>query len=138
MERQRLQPDLLGNLRDRRQPVLQGTQIEAGAADDDRQAPRLLRSRDLVERQRTPARGGPAIGSIEKAVEAMRRARQCGHVRTRGQDVQVAVALQAVGIDDRAVQGLRQRQGERRFAACGRAGDDEDRLAADFLATALR
>ena len=71
-------------------------------------------------------RNGAALAGIEKAVEPMRHALFGSLVWTRCQDAQIAIELLAVGVDDGAAQGVGQRQGQRRFAARGRTGDDED------------
>jgi hypothetical protein len=59
-----------------------------------------------------------------------------------GQDVQVAVTLQRIGIDDRAAVMLGQRQRKRRFAARGWSGNDDDgisvQLSASFETAASR
>ena len=79
----RLSADLLGDFRDRRQTLFERTQIEAGAADQDRQPPRSRGGGDLVERQRAPLRGGTALGGVEKPVEPMRHSALCGRVGPR-------------------------------------------------------
>src|SRR5262245_39454933 len=49
-------------------------------------------------------------------------------IGTRRKDTEIAIDLQAVGVDDRPAECIGQLQRERRFAAGRRAGDDEDRL----------
>ena len=56
----------------------------------------------------------------------MRRAGLRGGIWTRRQNFEIAIALQRVGIDYDAAQLLRERQGQRRFAACGRTGNYDD------------
>src|SRR5260221_11628373 len=55
----------------------------------------------------------------------MRRTRDLGRCRARRQDLELAINLHGVGIDQRAVELLGERQGQPRFAARGRAGDHE-------------
>jgi phosphoserine phosphatase len=71
-------------------------------------------------------RGGAALGRVEKAVEPMRRPLLGRSLGARGQDAQIAVDLHAVGVDDGAAECVCQLQRQRRFAARGRAGDDQD------------
>src|SRR5262245_33231253 len=59
------------------------------------------------------------------AVEEMRYARLLLRSRTGGEDAQVAIDLHGIGIDDRAAERLRQRQGQRRLAARGRPCDQD-------------
>jgi hypothetical protein len=49
----------------------------------------------------------------------------CRGVGPRGQDAQIAIDLQRVGIDDRAAIGRRQREREAGLAARRGAGDDD-------------
>ena len=57
----------------------------------------------------------------------MRSPRHVSRAWTRGQDAQIAVQLDAVGIDDQAVERRGQFERKSRFAARGRTGDDNDR-----------
>jgi hypothetical protein len=121
------------------QAFTQRAQIKPGAADQDRQAARRQRCRDLGKRQFAPRGRRSPLGSIEKTVEAMRRPRLLGWARSRGENAQVAIRLQRVGVDDRAAVVFGQRQREGRFPARGRPGDDDDgvlvQLGASFEAS---
>ena len=126
MEIDGLVPDFFGDFRNRGQTLLDGTDVKAGATDENRQPPRSRRHRDLIECQRAPVSDRTALGSIEKAVEPMRRSLFGGRVGTRRQHAEIAIDLSAIGIYDGSVEGLRQLKRERRFAARSRTGDDED------------
>jgi phosphoserine phosphatase len=127
VKRHRLLPDCFRYLGNGGQPQRQRAQVEPGSADDDRQPAGSRCRRDLGLSQRVPATDGAALGGIEKAVEPMRRPGAIGNVGAGGQDLQVTVTLQAVGVDHRSGERFCQAQGQRRFAARGRAGDHHDR-----------
>jgi phosphoserine phosphatase len=126
MEIHGLVPDLFGNFGNRGQTLLEGTDVKAGAADENREPPRSRRHRDFVKCQRSPVSDRTALGSIEKAVELMRSSLFGGRVGTRRQDAEIAIDLPAVGIYDGSVESLRQLKRERRFAARSRTGDHKD------------
>jgi len=135
IEIDRLPAGLLGDFWDRRQTFFERAEVQAGAADEDRQSSRARRDGDLVERQRAPLRSGTALGGIEKAVEPMRRPCFRNRVGTGRKDAQIAIDLHAVGVDDDAAEYVGQLQRQRRFAARGRSGDGQDRrLAASGIA----
>jgi hypothetical protein len=127
MELDRLPLDLFGSLRNRREPVFDRPDVKPGAADKNGQATCDCRDGDLVERCREPPCGRTALGGIEKAVEPMRYPRFRDLVRARGQYAQIAIALQAVGIDDRAARRICQFECELGFSACRWPGDDQHR-----------
>ena len=127
MEADRFLPDLLGNFRHRRQSLCQRAKVKSGAANKNREALRICGSRNLVEREGAPARGGSPLGGIEKAIEPMRHPPLGALIGTRGQDAEIAIALQAVGIDDDASQTVCQLESECGFSAGRRTSDDEDR-----------
>jgi hypothetical protein len=118
--------DFFGDFRDWRQTLLERTNVEAGSADQNRQAPGRRDRGDLVQRQRAPGGDGAPLSGIEKAVEPMGRAPLGSAVGTRRQDAEIAIDLQAVGIDDGSAECIRQLERESRFAARGGTGDDED------------
>jgi phosphoserine phosphatase len=126
MKLDRLSADLFGDLRDWRQPLLERVDVEAGAADQNRQPPGRGDGGDLVQRQRPPVGDGTALGGVEKTVEPMRRALLGSTVGTRRQDAEIAIDLQAVGVDDGPAERVRQLERKRRFATRGRTGDDQD------------
>jgi phosphoserine phosphatase len=117
--------DRLGDFGNRSQTSLQRADVEAGAADENRQPACSCCRSHLVERQRPPIGNRAALGGIEKAIKPMRRPLLCGRVGPRRQDTEIAIDLPAVGIYDGSVEDVRQLQREYRFAACGRTGDDE-------------
>ena len=98
----RLLPDLRGDVRDRRQSLLDCPQIEPGAANDDRQAAGLRCLGDLVKGEGPPSSGRPALARVDEAVEPVRCARLRRLVGPCRQDPKIAIDLQAVGVDDRA------------------------------------
>ena len=116
----------LGDVGDRRQPLAQRAKIKTGAPDQDRQTPGGGRSGDLGEGLHAPLRRRAAPARIEIAIEAMRRPSFGDGIGPGGQDAQVAIALQAVGIDDDAAEIGGKGEGEPRFSARRRPGDDDD------------
>jgi phosphoserine phosphatase len=119
-------PDLRGDFWNSRQSLHDRAQVEAGAADQDWQATCLFRPGDLAECKVPPSRNGPALGGVEEAVEPVRHTRLRRFVGPRCQYPKIVIALQAVGIDDRAAQRIGQFERERRFAARRGAGDNKD------------
>jgi phosphoserine phosphatase len=81
---------------------------------------------DGLEPKGEPLRHRTALGGVEGAVKAVRDPRQRRCVGPRRQDAQIPIQLNAVGVDDDAVERLGQRQRQRRFAARRRPGDDDD------------
>ena len=102
MKSDRFLSDLLGNFRYRREPLYQNAKVKAGASDKNREAAGICSCRDLIERKCAPLRGGPTLGSIEKAIEPVWHSLLGSLVGTRGQDAEIAIALQAVGVNDDA------------------------------------
>lgn len=98
----RLLLDLRGDLRNRRQSLLNRPQVEPSAADEDGQPAGHCRLGDLVEREGPPSRRRPALARIEETVEAVRCLRLRRLVGPRRQYPKIPVDLQAVGVDDRA------------------------------------
>ena len=89
-------------------PSQQRPQIQPGAADQDRQAAGAMGGIDLGQASAAPAPGRAALGGVEHAIEPVRHARLAACVGPRRQDAQLAIDLQAVGIDDRAAERARQ------------------------------
>src|SRR6516162_3429078 len=123
----RLPLDLLGNFWNRREPVLKRPDVKPGAADENGQAPRIYRGDDLVQRERAPPGNRAALGGIQEAVKPVLHPPFGDLVRTRGQYPEIAITLQAVGIDDGAAQGVGQLEREYGFSACRWTSDDEYR-----------
>jgi phosphoserine phosphatase len=126
MKIESLLSDSIGDFRNRRQTSLQCTKVKTCATHENRQPPRSRRRGDLVKCQHTPVGDRAAFGSIKKAIQPMRRSLFGVRVGTRRQQAEIAIDLPAVRIDDGSAEGLRQLERERRFAARGRTGDDED------------
>ena len=73
-----------------------------------------------------PAADGKVLPRVDMAVEPVRRSFLLGRCRPGGDDAQVAIHLHGIGIDDRAAVLLRERERQRRLAACGRSGNEDD------------
>ena len=113
-----------GNVRNRRETMQQGMQIQPGAADHDRGPPLRQRLADRRPRQLQPAPGRRRICRIQDAVQPVRRARLVLGGRAGRENAQIAVQLHAVGVDDHAALGFGQTQRQGRLAAGRRAGHD--------------
>jgi hypothetical protein len=114
------------DLRHGREALRQRPQVEAGAADHDRQPPLLQRGIDFRPGQRRPASGAAALGHRQEAVKAMRHR---GAVGSRGlcrQDRQLAVDLHAVGVDHGAAELAGERQCQGRLPAGRRSAEHDD------------
>src|SRR5207245_9564307 len=111
----------------RRQAVLEHAEVKSGAAYENGEAAGICPGGDLLEREGAPPRGRAALGGIEKAVEPVRHLPLDRLLGTRRQYAEIAIALEAVGIDDDASQHVRQLQCQRRLSARRRTGDDENR-----------
>src|SRR5215510_11979825 len=98
MEFESLLPDVRGNSRNGSKAALDGTEVEAGTADENGQPPGCCRRRDLVEGHPLPAGGRATLGRIEKTIEPMRRPLFGRRVGTRRQNAEVAIDLLAIGI----------------------------------------
>lgn len=122
-----LLPDLGGDVRNRRQSLLDRPQIQPGAADQNGQAAGARRRGDLVERERPPSGCRPALAGVEKAVKPVRYSRLRRLVGPRRQYPKIAIDLQAVGVDDRTAVSVGQFERKRRFAARRRSRYDNDR-----------
>jgi phosphoserine phosphatase len=66
------------------------------------------------------------LADVEKAIEPVRYPLFGRLVGLRSQYREITIALQAIGVDDRTAIGVRQFQSESRFAARGRACNDEN------------
>src|SRR5262245_40257884 len=95
-------------------------EIEAGAADKNRHAALI----DCIIKRLfgvvAPAPNGIIFRRINMTIEPMRHARLLRFSRARGYDAQVAIHLHRVGVDDDAVEPLRERKRQGRLAAGGR------------------
>lgn len=107
MELDRFLSENLGNFRDRRKPLRERPQVEAGTADKNSQSTGTCCGDDFVERERAPVGGGTALAGIEEAIEPVRYPPFGRFVGPRSQDAEIAITLQAVSIDDRAAKGVR-------------------------------
>jgi phosphoserine phosphatase len=120
-------PDLIGNVRNRREAVFERVKVKACAADHNGKAAGLCGGGDLRDGEGPPSRDGATLAGVEKAVEPVRHPPLGGLAGTCRQYAEIEIALQAVGIDDDAAQNVRQFERERRLPACRRTGDDENR-----------
>jgi len=102
MKLDRLPPCRHGDFRDRGEPFLKRPQIEASAADENRQPSGARRRGDFGQRQRAPVPDGTTLAGVEEPIEPVRHLPLGSLAGSRGQDVQIAVALHAVGVDDHA------------------------------------
>ena len=125
MQRHRLVADCGWDVGHLGEPREQRAQVEPGAADDDRHPAGFARGGDLGLGEAPPPRDRAALGRVEHAVKPVRRGSFGGQVGPCGQDAQIAIDLQRVGVDDRAAIGRRQFEREAGFAARRRAGDDD-------------
>jgi phosphoserine phosphatase len=126
MELGRLSPQRFWDFRNRCQTLLERPDVKTGSADQNWQPPRGSDGGNFVQRQATPIGDGAALASVQKTVEPVRRALFSSGIGTRRQDAEITVNLQTVGVYDGAAECVRQLDRERRFAARGRTGDDED------------
>jgi hypothetical protein len=110
----------VGDGRERREASFQRPEIEAGPAGDHRKGPARPRGGNLGGGFIGKDPGRPGLGGAAMAIEAMRHLRRVGIRGTGGEDLQLAIALHGVGIDDDATKGARDRQGRARLAACRR------------------
>src|SRR5712671_3462232 len=127
MERDGFPSDLLGNFRNRREAVFERAKVKACAADNNGKAASHCGDSDLLDGEGPPSCDGAALAGVENAVEPVRHPPLGGLVGPCRQYAEIAIALQAVGIDDDAAQNNRQFERERRLPARRRTGDDEDR-----------
>ena len=117
--------DLLVAPRHFRKPGEERAQIKERAADEDRPPPA---PGDLLARQRREAR---VVGGVELLVrvddveEMVRHALAIRRRRLRAADVEVAVDLDGVVVDDLAMERLGQADGEVGFADTCWTGDDD-------------
>ena len=117
--------DLGGNVRDRRQPLGQRLEIEAGAADQDRQPPLPLRFGDRAADIAKPAADGIGLRRRHGAVEAMGHARLVGLARPRREQAKLAIDLHGIGVDDRAAEAGGKLEASAGFPARGRSCDQD-------------
>ena len=74
-----------------------------------------------------PAADGIVFRRIDMAVKPMRHARFLLRRRPRGDDAQVAIDLHGIGVDDDAAALFGELKRQRRLAARGRTGNEDDR-----------
>ena len=85
----------------------------------------VLDIRDHRGSQLAVASGIQVGGGIDHPVEVVWNPAHLVRSRSGGDDLQTAVKLEGIGVDDLAVQGLGEVQGDAAFARCGRAADVE-------------
>ena len=101
-------------------------QVEPTAADQDRRPPA---GGDLSEGDARAAgelAGRVALGGIENVDEVVRHPGALGERRLGGADVEPAVDLQRVGVDDLSAQSLGESERQRALSRCGRTDDGDD------------
>ena len=108
MELDGLSPEFFRDFRNRCQTLLKRPDVKTGAADHNRQAPGGGDRGNFVQCQATPIGDGAALAGVQKTVEPVHRALFGGGIWTRRQDAEIAVDLQAVGVDDGAAEYIRQ------------------------------
>src|SRR4051812_5678305 len=81
---------------------------------------------DLAPGQCGPFGGRAGKCAVLDSEETMLGLPSVSIARRRAQHAQVAINLRAVGIDDHAPKLLSISKRQRRLAACGRAGDDDE------------
>ena len=111
----------------RKQPARQRAEVEAGAADQNRQPPARL---DVADRGRGIARvlrGRVVVGRIGDVDQVVRDAAPIADRDLVGADVEAAIDGGRVAVDDLAAVALGDRQRQRALPGRGRAehGDDE-------------
>src|SRR3984893_18264464 len=111
------------NRRHRRQPPRQRLEIQAGAADENRQAVLPARFRQHLCRIGHPVTRGKIHPGIDVAIEPVRNLGLLIGRRPRRDDAQIAIHLHGIGVDDDAAGFLRKRKRQRRLAAGGRPCD---------------
>ncbi len=126
-DRAQASPDRFVARRHLRQAGQEGSQVEERSTHQDGPLPA---PGDVAEDRARPRR---EIGSVELLLrvddvdEVMRYACPLFRVRLGAADVEAAVDLDGIEIDDLSTQLLRQLQGEPRLPDAGRAGHDEER-----------
>jgi phosphoserine phosphatase len=112
--------DSAWNRRDRRKPVEQGLEIKPAAAGKNGEAPGTLDLRQCgAGLGNEPARR-IIFRRIDMAIEKVGRPGLFGGAGPRGDNLEIAVDLHRIGIDDGAAEALRKRKRERRLATRGR------------------
>lgn len=106
--------------------VGQRHQVEAGAADDDGNLALPAQLRDLCGSVLRPGAGVVARGGVDMAEQVVGSCSFLLGVGASREDIEIGVALHGVGVDDLAVETLREGDGELRLAA-GRRAVDQDR-----------
>ena len=106
-------------------PLGQRGEIEPAAAGEDRQPARFPRRCHGRKCRLAPPGDVAGLRRRPDAVQGVRDTCFIVWRWTRGEHTQLAVHLHGVGVDDRAVEALGQRECQGGFAACGRAGNDQ-------------
>jgi len=106
-------------------PLGERLEIEAGAADEDRQAPLDFRIAQCVRHVFEKTAYRVALAGGNRAVETMRGTLHLRLRRACGEDGKLAIDLHGIGIDDDAAEALGEVEGGRGFAARGRPGDED-------------
>ena len=113
--------------RDRRDPVQQRAQIQAGPAHQNRQPVGCPGRLDFGQRVCGPARGGAVFGAIQITEQPVRDIAALITRRLGAEHGQIAIDLRAVGIDDDRWHASCQGNRQRRLAAGRRTCDQRQR-----------
>ena len=97
-----------------------------GFAGEDRRSAVAVRLGDLLPGHRRPIGGRARQRAVLDPVEAVLGAAEVRFARGGAQNLQVAIDLRAIGVDDHTVDLLSKREGQGGLAACGRPGDDDE------------
>ncbi len=120
-----------------KQAVAHGLEIEAGAADQQSRPPARGDRRDLGARQRRVARAVERLGGLDDIEQMVRRAGPQLRARLGAADVEAAVDLARIAVDDLAADQLGDADRQLGFAAAGRADDGDDGRAGHAFPTTI-
>ncbi len=112
-----------------KQPAREGAEVEAGAADEDRQPAAPVDVADGRRRVAREPRGGVLVGGIDDVDEVVRDAAPLGDRHLVGADVEAAVDGRGVAVDDLAAEALGGGQRQRRLARGRRSRESPDSAA---------
>jgi len=108
------------------EPVQQGTDVQAGAADDDGPCAACAHLCDVLPCVPLVARDGGVLVDVEHVELVVRHPAPLGDGQLGGPDVHPAVQLHGVGVDHLPAEPLRERDAKVGLAGGGRADDGDD------------
>ena len=106
--------------RNARQTLFQRLEVEARASDQDWQAARNPEHRELLGHGTDIATDGEILRTVHETIEPVIRRQFIFGRRPRREQMQIAIDLHRIGIDDHPARLLRQTERESRLAACCR------------------